>query len=145
MTIKSTGITFGDKHSSEFGWRVTYYNTPRPEVKEIRDSVPHMDGDYDFTSVYGGKHYNNRSIPVKAFILLEQGVKAFTIKKEIEQWLIDSGWQKFMLDYEDDREYYAQCKTLTMEPDLEKQQLEIECEFEAKPYATLFLDKSRCL
>lgn len=140
MRIKSTGFTYNNKHSSAFDIRITDINLPLPESKEIRETVPHMNGDYDFTNAYGPAKFNNRKITIDGFVIPEINQRMMQLKREIETWLYNVGWLELTIDYDEEYYYIAKCISCTCKLNVKDKRLEINIEFEAKPKAISKLD-----
>ncbi len=145
MSVRSTGFTYNDEHSLSYEIRITGIDTPNPEAIEIRDKVAHMDGDYDFSFLSGRQRYNNREISIKGYVQMRGNAKQFQLKRELTAWLLNKGWLKLIIDYEDDYYYIAKCTNVVCDPDIEKGRLTIDLKFEAKPYAISNTDGSEVL
>ncbi|UTH13291.1 hypothetical protein [Macrococcus equipercicus] len=145
MRIRSTGFTYNGRHSLTYELRITELATPNPEAIEIRDKVPHMDGDYDFSAISGRQRYNNREITVKGYIQMGRNTSQFQTKRELTAWLLNKGWLQLVLDYEKDYYYVAKCTSLNFEHDIAKGHLNVDFKFEAKPYAVNIIDGSEVL
>lgn len=145
MSVRSTGFTYNDEHSRSYDLRITELATPNPEAIEIRDKVPHMDGDYDFSAISGRQRYNNREIPIKGYIQMKQNEKQFQLKRELTAWLLNKGWLELIIDYESDYYYIAKCTDVSFNHEIEKGRLMVDIKFEAKPYAINIVDGSEVL
>ncbi len=51
--------------STDFGFRATGFTGAAPEARQVVKSVPHRSGSYDFSSVVGGKHYDDAEFTVE--------------------------------------------------------------------------------
>lgn len=130
------GFNFNDKHSSEFDIRLTGVLTPPPEIKKITDGVPHMNGEYDFTFMYGPPKYNNRHIDVDCFILCDHNQNMAQTENEIINWLYGTPFIKLTFDHQENREYTAKLESISFdEPDYNMRKLSFKLQFEAKPFA----------
>ena len=57
------GITLNNKHSyNDFGLRIISRDIDSPAKKKIKASVPFINGDYDFSLIYGDQVYENRTL-----------------------------------------------------------------------------------
>lgn len=145
MTNRSTGFTYRDIHSSYYDLRIEHIETPRPEKKEIRDKVPHMNGEYDFSFISGKQKYENRFITFNCFVLIPPDVKQFQLQREITNWLEGTGWNTLTFDYEEGYEYKAKCMDVIPEPDILKRRLNVTIKFECEPFAINVYDGSEWL
>lgn len=135
MEKARVGFNYLERHSSEFKIRITSIDTPPPEIKEIRDSVPHMDGDYDFTFIFGTPKYSNRKITIGCFILFGMHENMAQTQREITNWLYGKPMSDLYLDHQEGYIYQAKCTDIHFEmPDYEKRMLSFNIVFEAKPY-----------
>lgn len=105
MFMTSDSIIYNGRNSLlDFGLTIASKEFIEPEIKEIRDEVPYMDGDYDFTMMSGKPHYGNRQITIVFNIKAEDYGDLFQKRTNIVQWLLSerggtlkfdciSGWQ----------------------------------------------------
>lgn len=60
---KFYGITKGNKHSyNDFGLRMISRELNPPSKNKVKETVPFLNGSYDFSSLYGGNTYGERKI-----------------------------------------------------------------------------------
>ncbi|WJP97060.1 hypothetical protein QSV55_07180 [Macrococcus bovicus] len=104
-----------------------------------------MDGEYDFSFLSGRQRYNNRNISIKGYVQMRKNAKQFQLKRELTAWLLNKGWLKLIIDYEDDYYYIAKCTNVACDPDIEKGRLNVDLSFEAKPFAISNMDGSEVL
>lgn len=68
---KKNGIRINDLHSfHDFGLYLNYRNVGLPEKKSLRETVPYMNGYYDFSALNGAPAWNERRIDY-AFDVIE--------------------------------------------------------------------------
>lgn len=53
------GFTIYDKHSNELSLEVYDYTFPTPQMREIKETIPFMDGEYDFSFYMENQHIMN--------------------------------------------------------------------------------------
>lgn len=104
-----------------------------------------MDGEYDFSFLSGRQRYNNRNISIKGYVQMRKNAKQFQLKRELTAWLLNKGWLKLIIDYEDDYYYIAKCTNVACDHDIEKGRLNVDLSFEAKPFAISNMDGSEVL
>lgn len=105
MFMTTDSIIYNGRNSLlDFGLTIASKEFISPEIKEIREEIPYMDGDYDFTLMNGKPHYGNRQITVVFNIKAENYTDLFQKRTDIVQWLLSerggalkfdciSGWQ----------------------------------------------------
>ena len=82
------GITLNDKHSyDDFGLRIISRDIDSPAKKKIKASVPFMNGDYDFSLIYGDQVYENRTLTYKFDLWYENKIEYMNKKIQILEWL----------------------------------------------------------
>lgn len=98
------GFMFGDNHSyGEFGVILLSKSIQPPAKKKIKESVPFMNGSYDFSTVgsNGENTYTERSITVN--LLLPTRKSLYIMYSDVLEWLnIDQG----ELIFDDIPDYY---------------------------------------
>ena len=96
-------ITFNHKKSfDDYSLHLIDVDIGYPEKKEISVTVPYMNGNYDFSSVYGEDTYSNRQVKVK-FALKSPYNKTRTLLNiqydKVVDWLFSSGISDLKIDY----------------------------------------------
>lgn len=56
------GFSIHGQSSLDFNLLLTNYSFPTPELREIRETIPFMDGSYDFSFLYGNQNYDDRTV-----------------------------------------------------------------------------------
>lgn len=120
------GIKFGTKHSyDDFGLILKHKDIGFPEPKTETVSVPGMDGDIDFTEVFGKVFYKNRKLTF-----------TFSAISASMQWdeLIDNltvylHGKKMRIILDSDKTFYyeGRCKINTFKTDKKLATVVIEC------------------
>lgn len=99
------GILFKDKHSyKDFGISIKSKEIGIPTVNYVKDSVPFMQGEYDFTALYGDVPYGERVITYVFDIMDYSKEKMNYLKIAIVNWL--KGSEKDILRDDAIRGYY---------------------------------------
>ena len=100
MFMTTDSIIYNGRNSLlDFGLTIASKEFIEPEIKEIRDTVPYMDGDYDFTMISGKPHYGNRQIIVVFNIEAENYGTLFQKRTEIVKWLLSKRGGELKFDY----------------------------------------------
>lgn len=83
------GITFNNKHSyNDYGITIKSKDLTPPEKITYEDSVPGMNGSYDFTDLYGGPNYPDREL-IYTFNIDGNSKEEMTNKKiAVVDWLM---------------------------------------------------------
>ena len=63
------GFRRGEYHTSDYQMWLVDRQAPSPPEKEILESVPYMQGSYDFSNLLGERVYDNRVISYEFEIL----------------------------------------------------------------------------
>lgn len=100
MFMTTDSIIYNGRNSLlDFGLTIASKEFIDPEIKEIRDTVPYMDGDYDFTMMSGKPHYGNRQITVVFNLKAEDYEDIFRKRTNIVQWLLSERGGTLKFDY----------------------------------------------
>lgn len=100
MFMTTDSIIYNGRNSLlDFGLTIASKEFIDPEIKEIRDTVPYMDGDYDFTMMSGKPHYGNRQIVVVFNLEAENYGTLFQKRTDIVKWLLRKRGGALKFDY----------------------------------------------
>jgi len=82
------GIRINDKHSyGDFGLTLKSRNIGLPEKKSIRQTVPYMNGYYDFSALNGAPAWNERIIEYAFDVINENPVELDFFVSHVMDWL----------------------------------------------------------
>jgi len=82
------GIRINDKHSyGDFGLQLKSRNIGLPEKKSIRQTVPFMNGYYDFSALNGAPAWNERIIEYSFDVLNDSPVELDFFVSHVLDWL----------------------------------------------------------
>ena len=100
------GFTFNNKHNKNFGTVMHSKSIQPPSKKKIKESVPFMDGSYDFSTVgsNGEINYNERVITIVLGLPADSKERLQIMYSKVLEWLMDSGQCRLIFD--DDPMYY---------------------------------------
>ena len=83
------GITYNNKHSfNDLG--LTVLNTrvvETPSKIKIAETVPFMNGSYDFSNLYGSNCYNERKLEYEFLIKARNSTELEFKRMQVDQWL----------------------------------------------------------
>lgn len=104
------GFTFNGIHNSDMGVVMNNMNIEFPSKKKIKESVPFMNGSYDFSTVgsFGEIVYEQRKITIGIGIPSETKEKLQSMYSKILEWIIDAGKQKLIFDVIPDYYFLAE-------------------------------------
>lgn len=109
------GITFNGKHSfDDLGLLTFSKEIGTPSKNKIKDSVPFMNGSYDFSNIYNGSTYSEREL---TFVFKTSGgSRTDAVRMVVENWLMGTDGQVELIE-DDLKSYYylAECIDLSFE------------------------------
>lgn len=94
------GFTFNGKHNKDFSVVMHNKSIQPPPKKKIKESVPFMNGSYDFSTIgnNGEIIYDERSITVVIGIPATSKDELFRYYSKVLEWLVDVGQSKLIFD-----------------------------------------------
>lgn len=94
------GFKFNNKHNSEFGVAMETKTIQYPSKKKIKDSVPFMNGSYDFSTIGSNNEivYEEREITIVLGLPAKNKDQLQFLYSTILEWLVDTGKQKLVFD-----------------------------------------------
>ena len=104
------GIKKDNKHSyNDFGIKILSRSISIPSKRKIKDTVPFMNGSYDFSLLYGEQTYDEREITYTFSLPKKDKVKLNMLKIKIIEWLYDSIQSKLYDDQIPGFYFLAEC------------------------------------
>ena len=112
------GITYNNKHSfKDLG--LTVLNTrviETPSKIKITETVPFMNGSYDFSNLYGSNCYTERQLEYEFLIKACNSAELEFKRMQIDQWLLSSNSKTKLFDDNVPGYYYlAECISVKFE------------------------------
>lgn len=129
----NAGFTFYDEHSSLWDMEIFDYDFPTPEIREIKEPVPFMDGSYDFTFMYGEPTYDDRTITFDARIYCNNYQERSVILTDIKKWLLGKPISTLTTEFYENLEFQMKCTKI--EHTVKSIGLELKITFVGKPKA----------
>lgn len=128
-----TGITFSGKHSyKDYDLTIASRKINTPEKRKITKNVPYMNGDYDFSLLYGDQCYDEREVEYTFNLIADSRIALNYRKTEIINWLMNSSKEKL---YDDEFPgYYLLAECINSENELLKNDSTITCKFKCYPF-----------
>ena len=104
------GCTFNSKHNNDIGLVMHSKSIQSPPKKKVKDSVPFMNGSYDFSTVgsNGEITYSERKITVIFGLPAETKEQLQILYSRALEWLVDVGKQKLIFDVIKDYYFMAE-------------------------------------
>lgn len=97
-----TQITFNNKNSyTDFGITIESINIQPPSKKKIKDSVPYMNGSYDFSTIgtSGEITYNEREIKIKFNLVKRDKLSLYLKYSKVLEWLLGNGKNQLIFNF----------------------------------------------
>lgn len=135
--MAKTQITFNNKNSyTDFDITIASIDVQPPSKKKIKDSVPYMNGSYDFSNIGTGGEivYNEREIKV-IFNLVTNGKYELYIKySKILEWLMGTGQQKLIFNFMSGYYFLAECENAPSFEEVLQRAGRLEVSFVCEPF-----------
>ncbi|HAM79605.1 phage tail protein [Ornithinibacillus bavariensis] len=109
------GITRNGKHSKEFGMWLVSRSAPTPSEKLIIESVPFMQGIYDFSMILGERIYENRTLTYHFEVLERDYTRRKVDRTVLENWLMKDGYAPLYDDHSPGYYYLTKCTSVDVE------------------------------
>jgi|SRR5690625_774090 len=106
------GFTRSGIHTREYGMWLVNRQAPTPSEKQIIESVPFMQGVYDFSNILGERVYENRSLTYVFEIKQQDYEKRKINQTAIENWLKKDGVAPLYDDHARGYYYMAKCTSV---------------------------------
>lgn len=126
------GFRRGEYHTSDYHMWLVDRQAPSPNEKEIIESVPYMQGSYDFSNLLGERVYDNRVISYEFEILQRDYERRKINQTVIENWLKKESVAPL---YDDHAEgYYYMAKCISVNTVDSNGGLRVSVDFDAYPF-----------
>lgn len=130
------GFTFGSYNSTENGMFLISRDAPTPDEKEIVESVPYMQGVYDFSTLNGGERYfSNREITYQVILFNENYSTRKSAEQEIKRQLTPLNIQPLYDTHDVGFHWLGKAKNITVEDDDKLNMLTATIKFDCYPFA----------
>lgn len=109
-------ITFGNKNSyTDFNLLLQERTISSPAKKKIKDSIPFMNGSYDFSTIgsNGEIVYTEREVKIKFGLPTKSKSELYLLYSEILEWLLDTGQQQLVFADIPDFYFLAEVEDVT--------------------------------
>lgn len=126
------GITRGGVHTSDYNMWLVDRSAPTPEEKSIVESLPFVQGNYDFSTILGGRVYENRPLSYQFEILNTDYQSRKSVQTSLENWLMIGGYEVLYDDHS--HGYYWLAKCMRVNTVDTHGGLTVNIEFDAYPF-----------
>lgn len=127
------GITFNNIHSIKtFDLYVNKLDISPPSKIKVYESVPFMNGSYDFSYIYGDNSFGDRTLKYSFELIEDSNINLNIAKIRVENWLLACGQCKLFDDAIPGYYFLAECTDIS-ESDNGEYSL-IEATFIAYPF-----------
>lgn len=109
------GFSFNNKHNHDMKVIMHNKSIQHPAKKKIKESVPFMNGSYDFSTVgsNGEITYDTRTITIVIGIPMSTKDNLQTAYSKILMWLVDVGKSRLIFDDSKDYFYLAEVESVS--------------------------------
>lgn len=114
-TQPDEGISRDGRHTRDYQMWLVDRQAPTPPEKQIIDSIPFMQGNYDFSDILGERIYENRTISYVFEIKNRHYTNRKTVQTSLENWLMKSGMAPLYDDHAKGYYYMAKCVYINTE------------------------------
>ncbi len=126
------GISRNGIHTKEYNMWLVDRQAPTPEEKSIIESLPFVQGHYDFSTILGGRVYENRPLSYQFEIINRNYQNRKSIQTSLENWLMKGGYEVLYDDHEPGYYWMAKCTRVNTADTYGG--LTINIEFDAYPF-----------
>ena len=134
--VEEESFTFGEYNSMDNRMFMANREAPTPSEREIVESVPYMQGVYDFSQLNGGERYfDNREIAYQVMLFEQDYPTRKYAEQEIKRQLMPLGIQPLYDSHDNGYHWLGKCKSVTVEDDVEKGTLSCTIVFDCYPFA----------
>lgn len=111
------GIRFNNLHSyDDLDLLVLEKNITTPTKAKVKESVPFMNGTYDFSNLYGGNCFSERTLEFTFKVKHNNRIGLEFMRTKIENWLMGTNTQVKLIEDDLPGYYYlAECEAIDFE------------------------------
>ncbi len=129
------GFIFGDYDSRENNMFLISRDAPTPSEKEITESVPYMQGVYDFSTLNFDRYFDNREVTYQVMLFENEYENRKHPEQHIKRSLMKLGIQPLYDTHDQGYHWLGKCKSVVVEDDVEKGTLSCTIIFDCYPFA----------
>lgn len=133
--LRTEGIIFGDFDSRKEGWWLLERDAPSPNEKVIVESLPYMQGNYDFSVFDDERYFENRTLTYKFKIVASPYSDRKMLEHEIKRKLIPMKIQRLIDTHDSNYFWKGKVQSITLADDNKYQTLVATITFNCYPFA----------
>lgn len=134
MNYTKEGFKTLGHHTGEFNMILLERSSPPPGEKIITESVPFMQGVYDFSMMMGERIFDNRPLTYKFTAFENEYENRKIIEASLINWLMRGGYEPLYDDHARNYYYLAKCTGVDISDDTAGRRLNITVTFDAYPF-----------
>lgn len=134
-TVINEFIEMGRFNSVEAGYYVLEHDAPSPDEQEIIESIPFMQGVYDFSMLLGERVFDNRTVTIKLFRPLTMYDDRKRLEQQAKEELMLTGVQPIYDSWLDGCHWLGKCESVIAEDSQENNSLTLTIVFNCYPFA----------
>lgn len=139
----NAGFSIYGKHSHSLGMLMSDYEFPTPKIREVKETIPFMDGSYDFSFLYGKPKFEDRQISFEMTVFSNNYQDRSVIITDVKKWLYGKPISPLRCDVYENLEFYVKC--VGFEADIKSFGIFFKLTFEGEPYARSVIDNSEVI
>jgi len=141
MDFTQEGFEIAGHHTGEFGLILLERSSPTPSEKEVIETVPFMQGVYDFSMILGERIYENRPLAFTFTSFEDKYEKRKVDETVLTNWLMKGGYQPLYDDHARNYYYLAKCTGVQVQDNTAERRLNINVTFDAHPFKKSILEE----
>lgn len=109
------GIFKGNKHSyRDFGLTIKSKDIGIPKKNKVKETIPFMNGSFDFSNIYGGPSYEERTLDYTFNLQAKNKLELNSKKIAIIDWLMENSTKEILFDDAIQGYYFlAECEDIS--------------------------------
>ncbi|WP_438838140.1 hypothetical protein [Streptococcus pluranimalium] len=128
-------IQFGDFNSRDEGWYLQRRDAPTPDEKEVVESIPYLQGELDFSAIFGERIFESREITYE-FKLPNTAYQDRKVAERFIKSSMTTKTERQLRDSHDQRYYWlGKIKNIKVVDDPLKKNLVATIVFKCYPFA----------
>lgn len=131
------GFTFGGFDTTQHGWFLMERSAPTPSEKELTESVPYMNGSFDFSIFNDERYFDNRELSYKFIMPSDEYINRKSIEQELKRKLVPLQQQALYDTHDNGYHWMAKVKSIEVEDDSQYNKLTASVIFDAYPFAII--------
>lgn len=129
------GLVFGEFDSRELGWWLLERDAPSPSEKVIVETLPYMQGNYDFSVLNDERYFDNRVITYKFKVVSNPYADRKMIEHEIKRLLVPAKIDNLYDTHDEAYFWRGKFQSVTVSDDNKYQTLVATISFNCYPFA----------